>query len=185
MTKIIGITGKARSGKDTLAAALTSGGYERRGFADTLKTLTASLAGEHPDLYFSDVTKEEHCPSLGMTRREALQNVGKGMRDALGPDIWANILVRVWQQDGEPMLVVPDVRYDNEAEILREAGAIIIQVCRPNNVGLTGSAAAHESERGVSGHLVDIFHHNDGTIEELQMWAANLLESMGCPDGTA
>jgi hypothetical protein len=167
MATLIGITGRARSGKDTFASALVEMGFKRSAFADALKVVTAHLAQESEALYFGDETKEEFSASLGMTRRIALQRVGSGLRQALGPDVFANVVVRGWMRHGKPATVVTDVRYDNEAEMIQRHGGIIVHILRPDNVGLCGEAAAHESERGVHPDLVNVTVVNDGTIEEL------------------
>jgi len=166
-TKLIGITGKARAGKDTLATYFLERGWQRIAFADHLKKVTALIAQEPEALYFDEVTKEERSPSLRMPRRRALQNVGKGMRDALGENIWVNIALNKWKLSGHVPAVTTDVRYDNEAQIIKDQGGIIIQVLRPDNVGLTGEAAQHESERGVATNLLDFVVVNDGDINEL------------------
>lgn len=43
--KIIGITGKSRSGKDTLGEYFTDKGYIKLSFADALKSILAILTG--------------------------------------------------------------------------------------------------------------------------------------------
>ena len=62
-------------------------------------------------------------------------------------------------------IIVPDVRFDNEAEALRSLGGIIIEV-RRGQAGLSGSAGAHVSESGLS-LPADYVIENEGTLEEL------------------
>lgn len=165
--RLIGITGRARAGKDTFAQGLIRLGYQRRAFADPLKEVTAKIANEESHLYFDDATKEEYTDALEMTRRQALQKVGVGMRDSLGPDTWVRRLLREWVADGMPSTVITDVRFDNEALAVLKAGGHIVRILRPDNVGLSGEAAQHVSEAGVSEHLVDVDITNDGTVGEL------------------
>lgn len=168
--KLVGITGKARSGKDTFAKELIRHGYRRAAFADALKQVTALIANEEPSLYFDEVTKEEYSYALGMTRRKALQLLGtEGIRNTLGADVWVRRLLREWQADGMPATVITDVRFDNEAEAVIRAGGHIVRIVRPGQEGLQGVSGQHASEAGVSDHLIDVEIVNDGSIGDL--WA--------------
>lgn len=167
MTQLVASTGLARAGKDTFTARLVRQGAKRMAFADALKEVVAMIANEPSHLYFDDVTKEEFSESLGMTRRVALQRVGKAMRDALGEDVWVKRALRQWEATGRPLTAISDCRYDNEARLVKEAGGVVVRIVRPG-AGLQGEAAQHESERGVSDDLVDVEIHNDGTVSELE-----------------
>lgn len=166
MASLIGLAGKARSGKDTLANRLQLYGWRRLAFADRLKLVTATLAGEPQNLYHDDLTKEQFSQALGTTRRAALQGLGKAVRDVLDPGIWVRTVLAAWESGGRAPTVISDVRYDNEAQVIRSVGGIVVEVVRPG-AGLAGAAAQHESERGVSEGLVDIEILNDGTLGEL------------------
>lgn len=179
MSKLIGITGRARSGKDTLAAVFVRHGYKQLAFANSLKATCALIAKEDRWLWFNDETKEQVSKSLGMPRRIALQKVGKALRDTLGPDVWVNRLLTTWVTRNKEPAVISDVRYENEAKAIKALGGIIIRVVRPGE-GLEGEAATHESEQGISDDLVDVEIYNDGTITELTSEAIKvvaLLES--------
>lgn len=170
MPKLIGITGKARSGKDTLGAALVARGYKRVSFADALKRSVAIIAGEPEELYFDDASKEEVSPTLGVTRRSALQKVGNSMREVLNKDVWIR---RALLEAGDSDVVITDVRYDNEAQAVRLAGGIVVGLSR-EGAGLRGEAAHHVSEKPISIDLIDEFVINDGTIEDLKKRADKL-----------
>ena len=168
MRQLIGITGRARAGKDTFARYLAeSFGMTHQAFAQPLKQITARLAGE-PEAYFhDDELKEQHCPALGMTRRKAMQLVGTEMvREHFGPDVWSRLLIDSWRQGGCRPTVVSDVRFNNEAQAIRAAGGVIVRITRPG-AGLVGDVAAHDSEQGVSDYLVDFDIPNNGSRAEL------------------
>lgn len=168
MKKLIGITGKARAGKDTFAAGLTKLGFSRAAFADALKEVTALIADESVDLYHRHETKDNYSPGLGMTRRQGLQLLGtEGIRKVLGPDVWASRTLRQWARYNYPDTVVSDVRFDNEADLIIANGGFIVRIVRPGNDGLTGEAGAHSSEHGVSEDRVLITIVNDGTKKDL------------------
>lgn len=175
--RLIGITGKARAGKDTFAAALIKAGYSRIAFADAVKRVTALIADEPEHLYFDDATKEQVSPSLGIPRRKAMQLVGtEAVRKTLGDNVWVDRALRAWVRDGRPSAVISDVRFDNEAQAILALGGHIVRIVRPDNVGLTGTEAAHVSEAGVSEDLIDIEVVNNGSIGDLHAEARKLVQ---------
>lgn len=176
MKTLIGITGRARAGKDSFAKAFIGAGYAPLAFADALKKVTAYVAGEDVSLYHSDEHKEQHSDSLGMLRRTALQNVGVGLREAISPTVWIRRVMITLDQLGWPPAIVTDVRFDNEAEAIRNQGGIIVRITRPDNVGLTGEQAAHASERGIRDDLVDMDVVNNGTLGELRWEALRVMQ---------
>lgn len=176
MKTLLGITGLADAGKDSFAKAFIGAGYTPLAFADALKKVTAYVAGEDVALYHSREHKELHSDNLGMARRTALQNVGLGMREAISPMVWIRRVMITLDQLGWPPAIITDVRFDNEAEIIREQGGIIVRVTRPGNVGLTGAQAAHASERGVRDDLVDIDVVNNGTLGELRWESLKVMQ---------
>lgn len=175
MAKLIGVTGLARAGKDTFAAQCAARGYDRGAFADALKEATAFIADEPQDLYFNDTTKEEYSEALGMTRRKALQGLGNGVREVLGPMTWVNRLLRRWEADGRPPMVISDVRYPNEAEAVRALGGAVVRIVR-DGAGLSGEAGKHISEAGVPDDFVDFEVLNNGTIDDLGRAAARVIQ---------
>lgn len=176
MTILIGITGRARAGKDTLAQIFVQQGLRQVAFADPIKAIASIVSGEPISNFYADDLKELHSAALGMTRRRAMQLIGTDMfREAFGPDVWSRCRMAQWEAAGKPATAVSDVRYDNEAQAIRSAGGIVVRIVRPDNVGLTGEVALHSSERGVSDDLVDIEIVNDGTIGELKHEALKVL----------
>jgi hypothetical protein len=174
MTKLIGITGLAGSGKDTLADAFVRLGFTRMAFADALKHATSYIAAEAPGLYFDPETKEQFSEALGMTRRKALQEMGNGVRETLGPLTWINRVLRVWEAGGRQPTVISDCRYENEAERIKDLGGIVLRVVRPGNSLLAGAEAVHISELGVSDSLVMMDIINAGTIGDLNAEARKI-----------
>lgn len=175
---LIAITGRARHGKDTLAKAFIEAGYRRTAFADALKEVTALIADEPTHLYYDDTAKEAHCPQLGMTRRKALQLLGtEGIRSVFGPNIWVNRVLARWHKDGNAPIVITDCRFDNEAQLVRDAGGIVIKVVRPGAEEISTGAAGHASEAGVHDSLVDIEIFNDGTVGDLLAEGRKIIEA--------
>lgn len=176
MGKLIGVTGRALAGKDTFAKGLLVRGFVRAALADPLKDITAHIADEPVALYHDVVTKEQFSEGLGMTRRAGLQKMGtEGVRNVLGPDVWVRRLVRRWECAGRPNTVITDVRFDNEADMIIAAGGFILRIERGGS-GLSGDAAKHSSEAGVSDDRILCTLVNDGTVEKLQAEAADFAD---------
>ncbi len=166
--KLIGITGKARSGKDAVAKfAWAQYGFTRIAFADPVKMAAQAKFGLTPEQTWSDELKEVVIPHWGMTPRQIFQMEGtEAGRNVFGGDLWIKRFMLSYNLlKGTDDIVVPDVRFDNEASAIRSLGGIVIEI-RRGVAGLTGASGAHVSESGLSlpaDHVID----NNGTLEDL------------------
>ncbi len=149
---VVGLTGFAQVGKDTLAQELVKHlGFERHGFADALKSILYAL-NPRVELYNNDFIGHWHVQTLVDQKgweeakkepevRELLQRLGtEGGRVALGKDVWVNTL---FTQPTGPRIVIPDVRFENEAQAIRARGGSVIRIHRPG----TGPINAHISDQ--------------------------------------
>jgi hypothetical protein len=170
--KLIGVHGKARSGKDTVARILgDEHGFVRTAFADPLKAASAVLFGWPVDLAFSDEIKGYKSPLWNdLTGREIFQKFGtEAMRGTFGDDFW----IKRWACDYSRLrkkhsIVVSDVRTNIEADMIRGLGGLILHVER-RGAGLSGLEAFHSSERGIIFNKgTDLRLENNGTLEELE-----------------
>jgi len=169
--KLIGLAGKARCGKDTVADIL---GDEfvvvSYGFADPLKEAAAVLLHRsEQDIYGDfDFDREAILPEWGFSIRHFLQVLGtEGMRKLFGEEFWITRLgleLDTLKSDA----VITDVRFENEAEFIRKRGGQIWHVYRPDPSGLNDQAQAHASEAGVAMLLGDRVIKNTGTLKELE-----------------
>lgn len=169
---LIGIHGKARSGKDTLCQFMISyhGGY-RYGLADPLKAmLKAGFGIDMADPYW-ETNKEKEIPALGCSPRYLLQTLGTEWgRQKVRDDIWLLLAQDALLRNG-PGMIVPDIRFENEADWLRRLGGVVIHLHRSR----AAPVAAHASENGVLVVPGDIVLSNDGTLEDLQQTARDLF----------
>ena len=129
---IIGITGLIGSGKDSLAMAFEQFGYRRTAFAAHLKDVTAKAYGWPRVLLEGDTDesrewREQPCPVHGITPRSALQKVGVAFRD-IDPEFWVRACLSGITPDRPA--VISDVRFPNEANAIRDAGGIILNIFR-------------------------------------------------------
>ncbi len=154
--KIIGIGHVARVGKDSAAEALVRDlGFVRRSLADPLKELAL---GSDPLVTASARTVNVNVghgrlawivKGLGWEGakdtypevRKFLQNLGVSARQNFGDEFWIDRLWAWAMKHDVERLVVPDVRFLNEAEAIQEAGGKVIRINRPGH-----HATGHISE---------------------------------------
>jgi len=165
--RIIGLTGPARSGKDTAAAVLSNQGWRQYRFAGPLKSAVQTMFGLTDDHTDGDL-KESPIDWLdGVTPRQIMQTLGTEWgRDCIHTDLWLRVADRALERTsdhGYPGIVISDVRFDNEAEFVRERGGSVVHIRRES----AGSVNAHSSESGVTFDAADCLIDNDGTIHEL------------------
>lgn len=187
--KIIGILGKKRHGKNTLALALRELGYTEIAFADPIKVLAMGMFNLSHKQVFGDGDKEAIVPGHTFSLRHALQHIGTAARD-LDPNVWVNLCMRTVGGQGSPFgtydisnkqlrkdltqidrWVITDVRFPNEAEAVKKAGGVIWKVHRPN-FDLTD---AHVSETSVDLCSYDRLFINDGSVEDLHSQVRKVL----------
>lgn len=154
---IIGINGLAQSGKSTAASFLVDRySFEKVSFATPLKSMLTALGVDVQD-------KLSTPPVLcGKTVRHALQTLGTDWgRNLIGGDVWVRAAMA--KAEGKPAVVFDDVRFDNEAEAIKEAGGVIWRVTRPG-----AERMEHASEWGISDSLVDVEISNADDLATLE-----------------
>lgn len=164
---LIGLTGLARSGKDTVAARLVQQHrFVQHSFADPIRKFVASILGW--SLEELQNGKDDPITWLNdQTPRHLMQTVGTEWgRQMIHPHLWVESCMRRshWTRkvDGRPV-VISDVRFDNEAEAIREAGGQVWLLIRAKS----GIAGSHVSEAGVRADLIDGVVPNNASIEML------------------
>jgi hypothetical protein len=158
---LIGLCGKANSGKDTVAALLPA--TASIGFADPLYAALAEILGVPVDLLQDRDFKEATIPWIGKSPRQMMQTMGTDWgRGMVSDDLWTNIADRRIDSGGD-FVVVRDVRFNNEAKLIRRKGGEIWQVDRPD----APTCVSHESEAGISPDLVSRLILNKGSLRDL------------------
>jgi hypothetical protein len=166
---IIGLTGYAQSGKDTVANILVENyGYQRVAFADPIRDL---LYEANPmlkegyrvqglvDVYGWDRVKVDYPEA-----RDLLQRLGVGARKTFGDMFWVQQALRQVHFEGK--YVITDVRFPNEAKAIRQYDDS--QIWRIRRAGFD-AINAHESESAMDGEKVDQIFVNSGTLEDLKI----------------
>ena len=171
--QLIGIVGKAGSGKDTVADFLAAEyGYVKISFASTLKRMLVTCGLPEPS---DRDLKEAKVEGFDFTWRKAAQTLGDEWgRQCLDPDIWVKLTMRNLKSDGK--YVISDVRYTNEQFAIINAGGQMINLYG-REVDL-GDMANHASEKLP---YPSAFAHkiwNDGPVEKLYAACRGIAEAL-------
>lgn len=156
---LIGLTGAAGAGKDTVYETLAqvAEGVERRSFADKLYESAAAALGVKPDTLrglkrdpgASVVLHNGDGDLRVLSVRRYLQRYGtEAHRYIFGPDFWTDAL-DLTGHFGRTV-VVTDVRFRNEALAIRHAGGVMVRVLGPAEVD-----ADHPSEHPLPPGVID------------------------------
>jgi hypothetical protein len=164
--RVIGIHGLARTGKDTVANRLVSEhGFVRVGFADPLKAMVCALLNVDED--WIEEHKEADIEGIASPRR-LLQTLGTEWgRNIINQNIWVNAAFRkiadVRNDKNVAGVVIPDVRFNNEARAIREYDGCVWEISRKD----APPVAKHASEGGVRLEYITATIKNDDTLEDL------------------
>lgn len=176
---VYGITGRAGCGKSTFASALGRGrSHCRLAFADPLREVALAIFGSayrtQEEKACVDAFWHERLGDDWATGRKILQRVGTEVgRNTIAKDIWLwamdrrLLAIMASVRDGRmsrPVVTIEDVRFDNEAEYVRELGGKVIHLTRPD---MPENTDAHASEHGVTHDLIDYSYAPDG-LDELE-----------------
>ena len=178
---IIGISGKAGSGKDTVAKMLEvlyanpDISYEDfankryKNFADIQIVHFADSLKETVQVLFrigewetnTQEGKKTTINWIGKTVRELLQGVGQGLRDAIDPNLWIKVLFA--NTENWSNYIIADVRYPNEIKAIKERNGILLRIDRKG-----AGAGNHSSEIALDDYKEwDVHIENNGSIEDL------------------
>lgn len=171
---VIGVTGPARTGKDTLANFIIAarGGY-RYAFADPLKSMLLPLGIDMRASWWIE-RKEEPIAAFGnKSPRYLMQTIGTEWgRKLVSPDLWVMLAQQRLLEIGQGM-VLSDLRFENEATWVRRMGGKVIHVRR----SAAPKVNAHSSEDGVAVHSEDIVFENNGTVADLQKQVLHVFQT--------
>jgi len=172
--RLIGLYSAApASGKTTVAGYLAGHGFRIMPFAESLKRMASVFLTE---LGLTDSMLEHHlfhakesrinAFGLNVTARHICQTLGTEWgRNCIHPDVWLHCWRRKAQQnlDRGIDVVVDDMRFVNEAELIRNLGGELWCIERPAVLCTT----KHASEGSLDSYLFDRRIVNDGGLLEL------------------
>ncbi|MBR6517045.1 MAG: hypothetical protein IKT40_09450 [Bacilli bacterium] len=188
MINIIGFCGRCQGGKTELANICEEYGYQKISFATPLKTLVANLLGcdinevnKLKTANFDFICTEDVCEYISKECEIPIDNVKykllgyifhntREMMQIIGTDI-----IRQYNNDWhinkmreiiKPNIryVIDDVRFPNEANLIKELNGDLWFVVRP----LFNNVSNHESENSLKWQSFDNIIINDGKLEYLK-----------------
>jgi len=172
---IIGLTGYAQSGKDTVANILVERyGFTRVAFADKIREylyetnpMYDSIVGE--PLFVKDKVDRDGWEEAKKSPhiRRLLQNSGVAARKIFGDGFWVHEAMKTMLKDPRPDMnyVITDVRFLNEADMIKANKG---QIWRIKRLGVD-PVNSHVSETQMDGYPVDQIFVNNSTLDDLEV----------------
>ena len=175
MNKLIGIySPAAQSGKSFAANVLAQHGFASMSFAEPIKRMGAEFLMSFG--YEKDqatklvwVDKEKFVPEIGCSARFILQTLGTEWgRERISSTIWIDSMrsrIQKAMRKDSCGVVIDDVRFENEAEMIKQMGGEMWKVIRTSTI----NKSTHASEGGLD-HWAgfDRVIINDGTIQDFR-----------------
>lgn len=179
---IIGISGYAQSGKDTVAELLvTKYGFERVAFADAIRNFVYDINPKVHVGYDIVTTVKTLVDNEGWDEakkhsevRELLQKVGVAARNQFGEDFWVRqALSKVGYTQNT---VITDVRFKNEAMSIKDKDySQLWRVTRPG----VGPINKHISEVDLDDwNRWDYEFINSGSLEDLELTISTRMNQL-------
>jgi hypothetical protein len=149
-------------------------------FADNLKDMVCLLLGVSRNVMEDREFKDKPLEGWNVTPRYLMQSLGTEWgRKLIHPDLWVNALFNRYEHAGHdsnhcsggverhkttclPKWIIPDVRFPNEAQAIKDRDGVIINIIRPD-IAKTN----HSSETSLNEWQFDHTIINDGTLEDL------------------
>lgn len=172
MNKLIGFYSPApQSGKSFAANVLAQNEYRLMSFAEPIKRMAVeffiSLGYSRDEaIALAWAHKEKIVPEINATPRHVLQTLGTQWgRDCINQSIWLNCMKYRIEKEKRWGVVIDDVRFQNEAETIKELGGEMWKIIRPSVI----NKETHISEGGLDDwNGFDRIIENTGTIHEFR-----------------
>lgn len=167
---IIGLLGKAGSGKSTIAKHLQSKGFRIISFADPIKELARE--------YFS-LTTEEVYETKPPHARTILQGLGSFIREQIDENWIVNEAVMKMKYSENHKFVIDDIRLEEEAKFIKEIGGLVVKIeCPDSPQSLTEGQKQHITEQIDAIPFDKLIHAPYGSVAKLTEGIEEILK--GC-----
>lgn len=161
---IIGLHGRARSGKDTACKAIQRAHPERdvirKAFADLVKaslaqSLTIPYTAMNQFKLQGEITMNMEDREWKISGREAIVLHGMSHREIFGEDFWVDQLLPYDYDHEKRTVIVTDVRMINEAKRIKQLGGEIWRIRRPDVDTETDSVTEQMLPYGYVNRIID------------------------------
>jgi hypothetical protein len=157
---IITLTGLKGSGKSTAAKYLVDNyGFTEFSFADPLKKSLSIMLDTSINWFHDPVLKETIIPHWNNTPRYFMTKWGTEVFRETIPKItpeitslWIELMKKKINESTCERIVVSDCRFDDEAELLRNNGSMVLEISRFTKKEISDS---HASEQGINKDYID------------------------------
>ena len=159
--KLIGLIGRARVGKDTVAHYLARRyKFSHIAFADPMKEM---LEVTFPGINFRDGDREQPIDWLGKSPRQLLQTLGTEWgRNCINPYIWI-LIAEQKIKAATRSLAISDVRFHNEADMILKNGGELWHIQRDGAEGINDHVSENYKWNGYPTKVID----NNAGLEDL------------------
>lgn len=163
LPKLIGILGRSRSGKDTVANIICKiyPSYTIQRFAQPIKNALQEIYDFTPE-QLEDDKKELIDIRYNITPRQAMQDMTYFYLDRHGAGFFSDKLFIKFDNNKMSSIIIPDVRYEHDIHQIHKRGGIIIKVSRPSLM------LQHKVENNITELKGDYHIINDGSIKDLE-----------------
>lgn len=196
---LVGITGRAGSGKDTIASVLAEHipAVRIMRFSEPIKQICRDVFGwqmRHTDGDMKDVVD----PITGVMPRVAMQTLGTDWGRNLRSDVWIQLLLRRYvdaisrarvAQHGHSSVIdqvhhviVPDVRFIDEARAICDHGGYLIHVSR-GSVQQMQHASEVECDSAEMQAMCDFVVSNNHDISHLRHTVSIICDVIQAQEG--
>lgn len=158
MTVLIGIVGRSRVGKDTVASFFADT-HQVRKFAKPIKDACKTLYNWTDD-HVEGHLKETVDRVTGVSPRHAMVHLTASIRNFMGGSYFSRKLFNEW--DGTTPIIITDVRYHEDLVEIHKRGGVSIKVTRTN-------APRHEFETNIDNLQTTFEVVNDGSLDDLRV----------------
>lgn len=178
--QLIGITGKAGAGKDTIGQWFEEEGFYPYQFSEPLKKVCAEAFGIYIGNFRGTLQEKEAIDQYwNVSHRQMLQYVGtelfrthmEELIPGVGSDFWIRRAYKEYERvknSAHTGMVITDVRFKNEGDLIVKNGGLLIEVVRDGlpAVGIAGHVSEAGFDKSSYGDAYALLSNN-GSIAEL------------------
>ncbi len=171
---LLALTGSMGSGKTTVVNII-------RSYRPNLQVVKiAQPLYDIQDYVYSRIKR----PLTEAKDRRLLQYLGTEWGREIDSNLWINLwkeeVERIQATDPYTLIIADDLRFDNEAQVIKEMGGVLVKVdastrARADRINLINTS--HKSENGVDFKYIDFLIENSGSMEDLEDCVSTLLNN--------